>query len=162
MNKKFNILITMLILSSLTADTITIPNSTVVAVKTVGQLSSSQLSIGQDVILHVAQDVIIKGNTVINAGATVYGSVQESKPAQMAGIPGKLIISVRSVAAVDGTNIALTGAFSNQAKSEVGATVAVGVILCPLALLNTGDDGIIPIGAQQRCMTMGSFEVSVE
>ena len=144
------------------AETITIPNSTVVPVKTVGQLSSGQLSMGQKVILNVAQDVKIKGKTVIKAGAPVYGSVQESKGGQMAGIAGKLLISLTSTVAVDGTNIALSGSMSNQAKSEVGATVAVGVILCPLALLNTGDDGAIPPGAQQRAMTMGSFEVVVD
>ena len=144
------------------AETITIHNSTVVPVKTVGQLSSGQLSMGQEVILNVAQDVKIKGKTVIRAGTPVYGSVQESKGGQMAGIAGKLVISLNSTVAVDGTNIALTGSMSNQAKSEVGATVAVGVILCPLALLNTGDDGSIPPGAQQRAMTMGSFEVEVE
>lgn len=144
------------------AETITIPNSTVVPVKTVGQLSSGQLSLGEEVILNVAQDVKIKGKTVIKAGAPVYGFVQESKDGQMAGIAGKIVISLNSTVAVDGTYIALSGSISNQAKSEVGATVAVGVVLCPLALLNTGDDGTIPPGAQQRAMTIGSFDVEVE
>ena len=80
----------------------------------------------------------------------------------MAGIAGKIVVSINSTVAVDGTNIALTGSFSNAAKSEVGATVAVGVILCPLALLNKGDDGIIAVGSQKRAMTIGSFEVEVE
>ena len=144
------------------AETITIPNSTVVPVKTVNQLSSSQLSLGQEVILNVAMDVKIKGKTVIKAGAPVYASVQESKGGQMAGIAGKIVISITSTVAVDGTNIALSGSMSNQAKSEVGTTVAVGVILCPLALLNKGDDGSIPPGAQQRAMTLGSFEIVVD
>lgn len=152
----------LLVTTFIFAETVTIPNSTVVPVKTVGQLSSSQLIMGQEVILNVAQDVKIKGKTVIKSGAPVYGSVQESKGGQMAGIAGKLIIALNSTVAVDGTNIAITGSFSNQAKSEVGATVAVGVILCPLALINKGDDGIIPVGAQQRAMTLGIFEVVVE
>jgi len=104
----------------------------------------------------------VKGKTVIKAGVPVYGSVQESKGGQMAGIAGILVIALRSTVAVDGTNIALSGSMSNQAKSEVGATVAVGIILCPLALLNTGDDGSIPTGAQIRAMTLGSFDVEVD
>ncbi|MBL7030388.1 MAG: hypothetical protein ISR89_04410 [Candidatus Marinimicrobia bacterium] len=144
------------------AGTVTIPNGTVVPVKTSGQISSSQFTMGQEVIFNVAQDVKIQGETVIKAGTPVYGSVQESKGGQMAGIAGKLVISLNSTVAVDGTNISISGSFSNQAKSEVGATVAVGVILCPLALLNTGDDGLIPVGAQTRAITMGTFEIEVE
>lgn len=162
MKTMVKMVVALLITTIVFAETITIPNSTVVPVRTVGQLSSGQLTMGQEVILNVAQDVKIKGKTVIKAGAPVYGSVQESKAGQMAGIAGKLVISLNSTVAVDGTNIALSGTMSNQAKSEVGATVAVGVILCPLALLNTGDDGSIPPGAQQRAMTMGSFEIDVE
>ncbi|MBT5461736.1 MAG: hypothetical protein HOK94_08820 [Candidatus Marinimicrobia bacterium] len=154
----------LLVSTCIFAEIITIPNSTVVPVKTLTQLSSSQLTMGTQMIsgIVVAQDVKIKGKTVIKAGTPVYGSVQESKGPQMAGIAGKIVIALNSTVAVDGTNIAILGSFSNQAKSEIGATVAVGVILCPLALLNTGDAGIIPIGAQQRAMTMGSFEVSVD
>ena len=152
----------LLITTFVFAETVTVQNSTVVAVRTVNQLSTAQLSLGQEVIFDVVQDVIIKGKTVIKAGTPVYGSVQEVKGSQMAGIAGKLVVSINSTVAVDGTNIALTGSFSNAAKSEVGATVAVGVILCPLALLNKGDEGIIAVGSQQRAMTIGSFEVEVE
>ena len=144
------------------AETVTIPNSTVVPVKTVSQLSSEQLTTGQEVILNVAADVKVKGKTLIKAGSPVYGFVQESKSGQMAGIAGKLIISVNSTVAVDGTNISLSGQFSNAAKSEVGATIAVGVILCPLALLNKGNEGLIPVGAQIRAMTVGTFDIEVE
>ena len=156
-------MLAILVLSSLLfVGTITIPNGSVVPVKTVGQLSSDQLALGQEVVLDVAQDVKIQGKVLIRAGAPVYGSVQESKGGQMAGIAGKLVIALNSTVAVDGTNVSLSGSFSNAAKSEVGATVAVGVILCPLALLNTGDDGVIPVGAQVRAMTMGSFDIVVD
>ena len=152
----------LLITTFVFAETVTIQNSTVVAVKTVNQLSTAQLSLGQEVILNVAQDVKIKGKTVIQAGAPVYGSVQEVKGSQMAGIAGKIVVSINSTVAVDGTNIALTGSFSNQAASEVGTTVVVGLVLCPLALLNKGDEGVIAVGSQTRAMTMGTFEVEVE
>jgi len=80
----------------------------------------------------------------------------------MAGIPGSVVIAVKSTTAVDGSNIILTGSLTNKADSEVGGTVAVGVILCPLALLNKGDDGTIPVGAQIRSMTMGEFPVEID
>lgn len=144
------------------AGTITVPNGSVIPVKSTSQLSSDQLMLGQEVIFSVAQDVKIEGQVVIKAGSPVYGSVQESKGGQMAGIAGSIVIALNSVVAVDGTNISISGSFSNAAKSEVGGTVAVGVILCPLALLNTGDDGVIPVGAQVRAMTMGTFDIVVD
>ena len=156
------IVVALLVASVAIAGTITVPNGSIIPVKSTGQLSSDQLRLGQEVIFSVAQDVKIEGQVVIKAGSPVYGSVQESKGGQMAGIAGSIVIALNSVVAVDGTNIAISGSFSNAAKSEVGGTVAVGVILCPLALLNTGDDGIIPVGAQVRAMTMGTFDILVD
>ncbi len=144
------------------AQTITLPNSSVIPIKTTHQLSSDQLSTGQEVILSVAADVKVQGVVLIKAGSPAYGIVQETKDSQMAGIAGKIVVSVNSAVAIDGTNIALSGQFANAAKSEVGGTVAVGVILCPLALLNKGDAGIIPVGAQIRAMTVGTYDIKTE
>jgi len=144
------------------AETVTIPNSTIVVVKTQEQLSSDQLTMGQEITFIVAADINIKGKTVIKANTPVIGFVQESKEAGMVGQSGRVVINAQSVAAVDGTNIALTGQFSAAAKSQVGGTVAVGVILCPLALLFEGKEGVIPVGAQIRAMTVGDHEIEVE
>ncbi len=141
------------------AGTFTLQNSTVVAVKTTNQLSTTQVRVGQEIIFIVAADVKVDGEVLIKAGAPAYGIVQDSKNQQMAGIAGSIVVSVNSTVAVDGTTIALSGAFSNAGESEVGTTVAVGVILCPLALLNKGDAGIIPVGAQIRTMTVGSYDI---
>ena len=141
---------------------LTLPNSSVVPIKTTDQLMSDQLTTGQEVILSVAADVKVQGVTLIKAGAPAYGIVQEAKGSQMAGIPGKIVISVNSAVAIDGTNVALSGQFANAAKSEVGGTVAVGVILCPLALLNKGDAGVIPVGMQIRAMTVGTYDIKTD
>ncbi len=162
MKQMMKVVAFILVASVAFAGTITVPNGSVIPVKSTSQLSSDQLMLGQEVIFSVAQDVKIEGQVVIKAGSPVYGSVQESKGGQMAGIAGSIVIALNSVVAVDGTNISISGSFSNAAKSEVGGTVAVGVILCPLALLNTGDDGVIPVGAQVRAMTMGTFDIVVD
>lgn len=152
----------LLITGMLSAASVTIPNSTIVVVKTQSQLASDQLRTGQEVLFVVAADVEVRGQTVVKAGAPVIGFVQESKEAGMVGTAGKVVINVQSVTAVDGTNIALTGQFSAAEKSQVGGTVAVGVILCPLALLHQGKEGVIPVGAQIRAMTVGNYEIEVE
>lgn len=153
------IILVFIIVTTIFGEIVVIQNGTVVVVKTVGQLSSRQLSMGQTIILDVAQDVIINGKVVIKAGAPVYGIVQDAKGGQMAGIAGKISIALNSTVAVDGTNIAISGSFSRKGDSEIGETIACAAILCPLALLNTGDEGVIPIGAQTRAMTLGTVNV---
>jgi hypothetical protein len=147
------------------AENVTLKNSTIVVVKSTGQISSTNFSQGQEIIFNVAQDVNVKSGgitvTVISAGTAVYGTVQESKKPQMAGAAGKIVVALNSTTAVDGSNIALSGTLSNSADSEMGTTVAMGVILCPLFLLNKGEDGVIPVGAQVRAMVLGSFEIEV-
>ena len=155
-------IVLLLITGMLSAASVTIPNSTIVVVKTQSQLASDKLTTGQEVLFVVAANVKVKGQTVIKAGAPVFGFVQESKEAGMVGTAGKVVINIQSVTAVDGTNIALTGQFSAAEKSHVGGTVAVGVILCPLALLLQGKEGVVPVGAQIRAMTVGDYEIEVE
>ena len=165
--KLFKLLIVIFSFSAIMiAENVTLKNSTIVVVKSTGQISSNIYSTGQEVIFNVAQDVNIRSGgvtvTVISSGTAVYGTVQESKKPQMAGAAGKIVVALNSTTAVDGTNIALSGSFTNSADSEMGATVAAGVILCPLFLLNKGDEGVIPVGAQVRAMVLGTFEVDVE
>jgi len=135
-------------------------NSTVVVIKTQDQLMSSKLKAGQELTFVVAAPVIVGGKTLIEAGAVAVGQVQDAKGAQMAGIAGKLTVTVQSVTAVDGSTVQLSGQFISQGDSEVGATVAVGVILCPLALINQGEEGVIPAGAQIRALTIGNYEIT--
>jgi hypothetical protein len=139
---------------------VTLQNSTIVVIKTQDQLMANKLKTGQELTFLVAAPVVVNGKTLIEAGAVAFGQVQDAKSAQMAGIAGKLTVAIHSVTAVDGTTIQLSGQFISQGDSEVGATVAVGVILCPLALLNHGEQGSIPVGAQIRAFTIGTYEIT--
>lgn len=138
-----------------------IPASTVVVVKSQNALESSKLKTGQEVVLMVAADVFVKGFKVIKAGTPVFAIVESAESAGMVGQGGKMSISVQSTTAVDGTTIALSGNFFSKGESKTGESVAVGVILCPLALLCKGEEGDIPAGAQTRALTIGEVEVTV-
>jgi hypothetical protein len=141
--------------------TVKMPASTVIVVKSKNQLSSAQLKTGQEVLLYVAADVMVKGKKVVNANAPVVCLVEDAESAGMVGQGGKLAISIQSTVTVDGTTVALSGNFFTKGESKVGTSVAVGVILCPLALLCKGDDGDIPAGAQARALTIGEYEINV-
>lgn len=144
------------------AEPVRLPNSTVVVVKATQEISAKNVQTGQEIILVVGSTVTVNGQPVIKAGAPVVAFVDDSKGAQMAGIAGRLAVSFRSTVAVDGTTIPLTGQMVNAGDSEVGATVATGAILCPLALLNKGKTGMIASGAEVRAMSVGDFAIDVE
>jgi hypothetical protein len=142
-------------------NTIKIPATTIVVVKTNNQLSSKQLKTGQQLILSVAADVIVKGKKVIQSGAPVVCIVERVESAGMVGQAGNLTVSIQSTTALDGTTIALSGNIYTKGESKTGESVAVGVILCPLALLCKGGEGDIPAGAQSRALTMGEYEITI-
>jgi len=138
-----------------------LPASTVVVVKTQNALDGEKLKVGMTVVLIVAADVSVKGSVVIKANAAVVGMIEDAESAGMVGQGGKLTVSIQSTTAVDGTTVALTGSFYSKGDSKTGESVAVGVILCPLALLCKGDEGGIPAGAQTRALTIGEYEITV-
>ncbi len=142
-------------------EAVKMPASSVVVVKSKNKLSSKQLKTGQEIVLFVATDVMIKGKKVIKANTPVVCLVEDAESAGMVGQAGKLTISIQSTTAVDGTTVALSGNFFTKGESKTGTSVAVGVVLCPLALLCKGDEGDIPAGAQARALTVGEYEVAV-
>lgn len=137
-------------------------NGTVVVIKTQEQLSGGKLKAGQEVVLVVAMPVVVDGVTVIPAGASATGFVQDAEGSQMAGVGGNLTISLRSVTAIDGTSVPLSGQFLAKGEDQVGRNVAVGVILCPFILLDKGGDAVIPTGAETRGLTIGDYDIGID
>ena len=157
----FILVFSLLITVSFSQQKIKMPATTVVVVKTQNKLAGDQLKVGQEVVLIVATDVIVKGAKVIKAGSPVIGVVESAESAGMIGSGGKLTVSIQSTTAVDGTTIALSGNLFSKGESSTGEKVAVGVILCPLALLCKGEESELPAGFQTRALTMGEYEITV-
>ncbi len=107
------------------------------------------------------RSIKVNGTVVIEAGAPVVAHVADRKGAGMAGISGGVGILVNYVIAVDGTKVPLRGSFNTKGDSEIGGTVAVGAILCPLAFLNKGKEGVIPAGAVVRTLTLSDKKIKV-
>jgi hypothetical protein len=110
----------------------------------------------------VPTNITVNNQIVIKAGAPVIGFITDAKGSQMAGISGHISVTMRSTVAVDGQTIPLSGIMMNSGESEVGSTVAIGVILCPLALLNKGKAGRIEPGSEVRAMTVGEYMIDVD
>ncbi|MCY3972965.1 MAG: hypothetical protein OXF52_01965 [Candidatus Dadabacteria bacterium] len=136
------------------AKTVVLNEATLVPIKTKERISSKNMRVGQEMILEVERDIRVDGVTVIEQGAAVVASVSDRKGAGMAGISGFITVDVNYTTAVDGTTIPLKGSFNTKGDSEIGGTVAIGVVFCPLAFLNKGKEGIIPAGAVIRTLTV--------
>jgi hypothetical protein len=141
---------------------VTLPNSTLVVVKTVNEFSAENLKTGQEITCVVALDVIIESDTLIKAGAPVFCMVEDANAAGMVGQGANLIISIQNTVSVDGKNIVLSGNFRTKGQSSTGEKVAVGVILCPFALLCKGEEATVPVGSQTRAFTIGEFKIKVK
>lgn len=136
-----------------------LPGQTMVVVRTTQHIDAEQYKVGSTVILDVAVDVKIDDQVLIASGTPVIAIMDQSETEGMIGSGGEIALSIQSTTAVDGTVIALTGNWRAKGEAEVGGTVAVGLILCPLALLNEGEPAIIIGGAQMRAFTIGEHKI---
>lgn len=140
---------------------IRLPSGTVVAVRLEQMVNPEVQAIGSQVQAVVASDVQVDGVTVIKAGAAVIANVEEAEKAGSIGKGAKLTVVLRSVQAVDGTSIPLSGSYRTVGESKEGSTVALGALLCPLFLLREGDDTQLAAGAETRAMTLGEATIRV-
>lgn len=140
---------------------ITLPNSTLVVVKTIDEYSAENLKTGQEITCVVALDVVIEDEVLIKAGSPVFCIVEDASASGMVGQGGYLIISLQNTIAVDGQNVPLNGNFRTKGESSTGEKVAIGVILCPLALLCKGEEASIPVGSQTRAFTVGEYKIKI-
>lgn len=139
-----------------------LPNSTLVVVKTQDELSGEDLKVGQQITCIVGMDVIVKRKLLIKAGSPVFCKVENAEETGMVGSGGELSISTQYTSAVDGTNIQLTGNFIAKGDSDTGESVGLAVILCPLFLLQQGDEAVVPAGAEIRAFTIGEYEIELD
>ena len=138
---------------------IKLTSQTLVVIRTSQHIDAEQFKVGATVPLDVAVDVKVDDEILIAAGAPVMAVVDDAETEGMVGQGGEISVSIQSTTAVDGTVVALTGHLRAKGESEVGGTVAVGLILCPLALLNTGEPGVIHGGRQMRAFTIGEYKI---
>ena len=79
---------------------------------------------GEEVNFEVAQDVIVRGVTVIAKGAPAIGAVTEAEPKKRMGKAGKLDVSVNSVVLANNEKIALRSfGIEHNADQKSGMTI---------------------------------------
>lgn len=139
-----------------------LPAGTTIPLETVSMINSQFAMPGQVIDFRVRYDVKADDQVVIPAGSIAKGQVVRSKPAKGLGQEGFVEIQIRSVTAVDGTEIYLTGGNVFQ-EGEDRQTLAIllGVLVCILFLTMKGKNAEIPGGYEVNAITATSNQINL-
>ena len=147
----------------ITPYTIKLPAGTVVSLETMRILSSETLQTGQMVDLKVTADVKVDGKVVIPAGSIAKGQVTRVSKTRALGREGHLEIQVKSVKAIDGQDIPLSGGtLYKEGQDKQALAIVLGLLLCILCLLIEGKDAIIPTGTSVSTNVASNSEIDVK
>ena len=123
--------------------------------------SSNFVRLGDRVRARVAEDVVIDGRVVIEAGTVVWSEVSKARRAKVAGIRGRLEVEANTVAAVDDTSIRLAGGYDRSGRGRfVTAAVLAKVIAWPFILIK-GKQAHLSRGVIFDAQTAAPAEVDV-
>jgi len=147
--------------TSVYAAEVTIEAGTPVIVTPGKTISSETVSAGQTINGSVVSDVKVDGMVVIEGGAGATISVSRVEKSGSIGEGGALRLQVDSVYAVDGQRISVSGSQSVRGEEKTTESVAVGAIICPLALLMEGEKAQLSSNAEIRAMTQTQTTVTV-
>lgn len=147
---------------------IVIPAATGVILGVIGDVSTKNYREGDAVPLQVTSPVRVKDTVVIRGGTPARGLVAVAHAASSWGGAGELVIEAKSVQAIDGTEILLTGATSRHGETSHGTSAAVAVgtgILClPLALTGAavkGEEGRVMTGFELVARTLNDQTIHI-
>jgi len=120
-----------------------------IPLETVSMIQSNLVSVGQTIDFRVKYDVKVEGMTVITAGSIAKGQVMRAQRAKGLGKEGFIEIQIKSVTAVNGQEVFLTGGNVYQ-EGEEKQTLAIllGVFVCILFLTIKGKNAQVPPGYQ--------------
>lgn len=151
-SKSLAVLMSLAILNLTTAaplnlETVVLNAGTIVPLETMNVISSENTNVGQTIDLRVTRDVKADGQTVIPAGSIAKGQIVRSDKAKGIGKAGFLEIQIKSITAVDGQEVYLSGGNINE-EGEDKQTLAIvlGIFVCVLLLLIKGKNAEIQPG----------------
>jgi hypothetical protein len=126
---------------------VTLNAGTMVPLETMGIITSETILVGQSLDFKVSRDVKADGIVVIPAGSIARGQVMRAQHAKGLGKAGYIEVQIKSVTAVDGTDIYLAGGnLFQEGEDKQTLAIVLGVFVCILFLTLKGKDAMIPPG----------------
>lgn len=153
--------LTLVLTSTVVAAEVTLESGTIVFVETTDTLDPSDLNVGDSVDFKMYDDVLVDGYVVINGGTPVSGTVTKAQGEGALGKAAKLTVNVKSVQAVDGTVIGLSGSQSVAGEDKSTEAVGGGLFLCAPMLLMQGEEATIPANTRLECRVMSTKTIRI-
>jgi len=132
-----------------------VPAGTVVMVQLAEPVSTKTQKTGDTFAIRLAEPVVVRGQIVLQAGAKGIGEVTDAAKPGMGGKGAKLVLSARSLAGPNGTQLPLKGLqLSVNGKGHAKAAIALGlggIGFAPLGLagiIMRGGDAELPAGTE--------------
>ncbi|MGD9931987.1 MAG: hypothetical protein AB7U05_18350 [Mangrovibacterium sp.] len=133
-----------------------------VNLETVSMIQSDLVSIGQTIDFRVKYDVKVDNQVVIPAGSIAKGQVMRAEKAKGLGKEGFVEIQIKSVTAVDGQEVFLTGGnLYNSGDDKQTLSILLGVFVCILFLTMKGKNAQIPAGYQVSAGVATTMNIEV-
>lgn len=149
--------------------TVTLHSGTPIELETLFPLSSKNVQSGQTIDLRVKYDVIVKGHTLISAGAPAKAIISTAEKQKMFGKGGEMQLMPQYVQTVDGQFLPVTGMAANyEGKDRKGwaiGGIAAGVLTGGVGFLALpfikGKAVEVPAGTTINCSVLGKREIPV-
>ena len=143
------------------AETVSLHSGKFFYVKNIRTLMTNSLQMGDVIDLVVAEDVMVKGKTIIKSGAHATGTVIKASKKGILGKAGELSIQLDTVKAVDGTIVYLSGGRTVSGKDNSMVALSLGVLLCPLFSLMNGEEAFIQANNRIQALVVGTYNIDV-
>lgn len=168
-NSHFNtvskvVLITFILqfISPILAETIVLRNGTPMQLSLFRTLNSETATVGQRVTYRLEHDIKVEGKVLIWAGSLATGEIVDVEKKGILGKAGTLSIQLKSIQAIDGTNVRLTAYKVVKGEDKSSTAIIVTLILCIFGLLMKGGDASLQSGSVIEAFTIGDVEIEVE
>ena len=122
---------------------------------------TSDMKAGQTVDFRVTTDVKADGVVVIPAGSIAKGQILSASKNKLLGGEGEVTVQVKSVNAIDGTRVALSGS-SLTAEGENALVLSIVLtLLCWFGFLLKGGKGVIAAGTSFDAMVASNTDIAL-
>ncbi|MDA9128439.1 hypothetical protein N9J65_06215 [Flavobacteriaceae bacterium] len=165
--KSIAVLLSMAILNMSAApiptEAVVLNAGTIIPLETLNVIKSDMATVGRTIDLRVTRDVKVNGKTVINAGSIAKGQVTRAQKAKGLGKAGYIELQIKSVTAVDGQEVYLSGGNINETGDDkAGLAIVLGLFVCILFLLMKGKEAEFPAGFSFDANVASTITIEVQ
>lgn len=148
---------------SLSTKKITIPEGTVIKVKSLSAFDSKTVSEGDIVDFAVFEDLEINGTVAIKEGAIVNAFIESSEKAKGLGKQGNLKVQFNYTKAADGSKVPLRSTKGTlSGEGTAGSAIALAAVVSPLFLLKKGKEAKVTQGKMMEAYVSRDVIISVK